>query len=96
MLLCVAAWCLAAQVPASPDFVISPTGDDKAPGTVSRPFRTLDHARDAVRSFRKAHPNLHRPVQVLLQSGVYELAEDLFNLTPEDSRNARIANALYR
>jgi hypothetical protein len=38
------------------DFVVSPTGDDRADGTPRAPFRTIARARDAVRTLRRKQP----------------------------------------
>jgi hypothetical protein len=32
---------------------VSPTGDDKAPGTEDQPFRTIEHARDVIRTLNR-------------------------------------------
>lgn len=63
------------------DLVVSPTGDDNAPGTVERPLRTPQRARDLLR------PKLagaDRDLTILLRGGEYCLDESL-TLGPEDS-----------
>jgi len=36
------------------EFYVSPSGDDRNPGTRVKPFRTLERARDAVREMKKS------------------------------------------
>jgi hypothetical protein len=52
-------------------FFVSPSGDDSNPGTKSRPFATLERARDAVRAQKQLHPD--RDYTVQLRGGVYHL-----------------------
>jgi hypothetical protein len=62
------------------------TGSDKAAGTAAAPFRTLNGARDAIRSLKgKGLPP--GGVRVAIHSGTYRLAEP-FALGPEDSGTA--------
>ena len=44
-----AAVCPVAPAALAAEFHVSPTGSDQGPGTRTRPFRTLEAARDAVR-----------------------------------------------
>jgi len=60
-------------------FFVSPQGSDANPGTMARPFKTLEAARDAM---RKADHT--EKVVVWLRAGVYE-REKTFRLTAEDS-----------
>ena len=62
------------------EFFVSPDGDDSDGGTRDRPFRTLDKARDAVRSVE----DNERGVTVYLYGGTYEL-EKSFELDARDS-----------
>src|SRR5256886_17705503 len=50
--------------------VVSPTGDDSAPGTAARPVRTLAHARDLARAAAA-------PVTVSLTDGTYRMSAPL-------------------
>lgn len=59
------------------EFYVSPSGNDDWAGTASRPFASLQRARDAARSAEK-------PVTVCLRKGTYYLASTL-ELGPEDS-----------
>lgn len=72
-------------------YYVSPDGDDRWDGTVSKPnnqrtngpFATIARARDAVREL-KSHGELSKPVFVYIQRGTYYLNEPLV-FTPEDS-----------
>jgi hypothetical protein len=74
---------IAAAAPLSAaDFSVAPSGDDAGPGSLARPFATLERARDAVRAARRRNPN--RDYSVALRGGTYRLARTLvFSL--EDS-----------
>ncbi len=78
------------------DFYISPQGDDDGPGTLQKPFRTLQCAREAVRKLKSdcsgKIPN--GGVTVWLRGGRYELSEP-FILGPQDS-GAKSSPAVYR
>jgi hypothetical protein len=62
-------------------FYVAPTGSDAAQGTVDRPFRTLERARDAVREAgrwaREPDGTLRRDLIVEIAGGTYELKEPL-------------------
>jgi hypothetical protein len=64
---------------------IAPTGNDANMGTASRPFATLDRARDAVRALKRERKFHGATINVI--GGIYELARPL-ELTPEDSGTA--------
>lgn len=64
------------------EFFVSPTGDDRAPGTFDRPFATLAHARDVVRKHDCGDEC--RGVTVWLRGGTYAL-DKTFVLTAADS-----------
>jgi hypothetical protein len=57
------------------DFVVSPEGDDAAPGTSDKPFATLIRAQEAVRN--KLAGGLKKDVNVLLRGGTYSITEPL-------------------
>jgi len=65
------------------DVYVAPGGDDSAPGTMERPFKSPARARDAVRELKKAGP-----VTVHLRGGTYFFSEPLV-LTPQDSGTAQ-------
>ncbi|RPH30507.1 right-handed parallel beta-helix repeat-containing protein, partial [bacterium] len=68
------------------EFYVSPRGSDENAGTLKRPFRTLEHARDAVRALRH-EGRLALPATVYLRQGIYTLAAP-FSLLPEDGGSA--------
>ncbi len=69
----------------SADFVVAPTGNDSAAGSIDRPFTTMARAIAAVREVRKKAPT--KPLTVLIRGGSYELAEPI-QFKPEDSGSA--------
>ncbi|MFH1237792.1 MAG: right-handed parallel beta-helix repeat-containing protein [Candidatus Aenigmatarchaeota archaeon] len=79
--LIVVAQASAAQYPVN--FYVSPDGNDANPGTLEQPFRTLERARDAVRSLKNAGQFVS-PVEIMIRGGTYPLAQP-FVLRPEDS-----------
>ena len=60
---------------------VAPSGNDRIPGTKSRPIRTLLHARDLV---RKLDHSMHHDLIVSLAQGTYTLSHPL-SLGPRDS-----------
>lgn len=66
-------------------FYVSPQGNDDHPGTLARPFQSLEKARDQIREL-KEQGALRAPVTVFLRKGTYELNEP-FVLTSADSGN---------
>lgn len=70
---------------ATPWFTVAPDGDDANPGTATRPFRTLERARDAVRERRKQGPLPAGGVAIVLKDGVYPRLTGSFALSAEDS-----------
>ena len=81
-----AAIALATLVPAGGGVTlhVAPTGSDANPGTASRPFATLERARDAVRALKRDGKLAARGVTVEVRGGIYELQKPL-ELTAEDS-----------
>jgi hypothetical protein len=73
---------------ATPWFTVAPEGDDANPGTVARPFRTLERARDALRERRQREPLPPGGVAIVLKSGVYPRLKESFALTADDSGTA--------
>ena len=71
-----------AAPPPTPDFTVAPNGNDASPGTPDQPFRTLERARDAVRT--KIAAGLDHDLLVVLRGGRYDLASP-FILGPDDS-----------
>lgn len=60
---------------------VAPGGDDGGPGSLDRPFATLERAQAEVRRLRQDAPD--RGVTVLLRGGTYRLAQPL-RFGPED------------
>jgi len=68
----------------SKNFFVSPKGRDTGSGTKSAPFASFDRARQAVRSYKKAHPKEN--ITVWFWGGVYTITEPIV-FSPEDSAN---------
>ncbi len=60
---------------------VSPSGNDRNPGTKDQPVRTLQHARDLV---RRLNQKMSADITVYLSGGVHRLTEPLA-LDPADS-----------
>jgi hypothetical protein len=60
---------------------VAPDGNDENRGTLTEPFATLQHAREAVRKSKKAGT---KPVTVYLRKGVYHLSRPV-TFTEDDS-----------
>jgi PKD repeat protein len=67
-------WPHAGSMAASREFFVAPDGSDANPGTLQLPFRTLERARDAVRSTSRPFTG---DVVVNVRAGAYELATTL-------------------
>jgi len=67
------------------DFHISPNGNDKAPGTLDKPFATVTRARDAVRNLITS--GMERDILVSIHGGAYHLKETIV-FTLADSASA--------
>lgn len=72
---------------------VSPQGDDTGLGTAARPFKTLERARDALRS-RRASEGLPDGAEVRIYPGDYQVRQTFF-LTAEDS-GTETAPIVYR
>ena len=68
------------------DFYVAPNGQDTNSGTQTKPFATLERARDAIRELKQQGP-LQEPVTVRLQGGTYPLSREV-RFSPEDSGTA--------
>ena len=67
---------------------VSLEGNDASPGTRTRPFATLERARDAIRHLKKNRGPPKGGVKVLVRGGRYFLARPL-TLGPADSGTER-------
>lgn len=65
-------------------YTVAPDGHDDNPGTETRPFATLEGARDAIRRMKQTGRLPVGGIQVELRQGVYELAQP-FALSTDDS-----------
>src|SRR3954471_14584176 len=54
---------------AAADFYVASTGADINPGTVDKPFATIDHARQAARALAGKEP-----ITVTVRAGIYYLS----------------------
>ena len=68
------------------DFHVATNGDDTTPGTLEKPFATLERARDAVRVSRAGKPYVEATLEahIVVHGGTYRLAKTLV-LEPLDS-----------
>ncbi|MFC1479087.1 LamG-like jellyroll fold domain-containing protein [Planctomycetota bacterium] len=57
------------------DFYVSADGNDKNPGTKSKPFASVERACDAVRKLKKK--GLKKNIKVLIRAGMYQLSKPL-------------------
>ncbi len=69
---------------AAQQFYIAPDGADTNPGTKSKPFATLEQARDAIREHRAQKGLPNGGVTVYLREGTYPVRKT-FTLDPQDS-----------
>ncbi|MBN2377392.1 MAG: right-handed parallel beta-helix repeat-containing protein [Sedimentisphaerales bacterium] len=81
------------QLPALPapavQFYVAPTGNDTGDGSQKNPFRTLERARDAIRSLKQAHSGSlpKGGIRIMIGGGKYFWDRTL-ELTSEDSGTA--------
>ena len=73
---------------------VASDGDDANPGAASKPFATLERARDEIRAIKKAKGLPTGGVAVTVRGGLYAL-DRAFELTAEDSGEAK-APIVYR
>src|SRR5215213_6608611 len=79
-------WSVALQIRAS-DFYVSPLGFDTNAGTASKPFASLERARQAVRDSQQTRTGSGRAVRVTLLGGDY-IRTNSFELSAPDSGEA--------
>lgn len=68
----------------SQNFYVSPSGSDSNPGTLEKPFASLNRARDMVRKLKKNKGIPNGGITVFIRGGNYRL-DSPFELTAEDS-----------
>ncbi len=78
---------LASLSPARADFFIAPSGADANAGTKSKPFATLEGARDTIRAGIARGTGKRKPITIWLRGGDY-LRTKAFELTAADSGTA--------
>lgn len=71
------------SVVAAQSFYVSPNGADSNPGTLAAPFKTLERARDAVRT---VNSNMSQDIYVYLRGGHYPVTQPV-EFTSLDSGN---------
>jgi hypothetical protein len=83
------------QAQKTKDFYVSPKGSDKNPGSIQKPFYSLEKAKAAVRAYLSSDKNdRHQAVTVYLRGGIYSL-DSAFVLRAEDS-GEKDAPIIYR
>lgn len=75
-------------------YFVAADGDDANPGTKERPFRTLEHARDALRQLKRAGGLPAGGAEVCLRGGDYRVTQP-WELSAEDS-GTETAPIVYR
>jgi hypothetical protein len=78
---------LLSSSPSKMEYVVSPSGNDLNPGTREKPFRTIEHARDALRNLRKTVSLPEGGATIWLEKGVYRL-DATFRLDSTDGGDA--------
>jgi hypothetical protein len=53
---------------------VAVNGNDANPGTVDRPFATIEHARDVIRTIRK---NMQSSIEVVIHGGTYSISHSI-------------------
>ena len=71
------------------DFYVAINGNDQNPGTKSKPFASLERARDAVRELKSKNGGISEPVTVWIRGGEYYLHRT-FELEKEDSGSENV------
>ena len=64
------------------DFYVATDGDDRNPGTLARPFRTVERARDAVRELKQGD-RFNRALTVMIRGGTYQLSQSITFSSPD-------------
>jgi hypothetical protein len=62
-------------VSSAQEFFVNPAGDDAAPGTKAKPFKTIGRARDKIREYNLTGNN--KSITVWISGGEYRLSETL-------------------
>jgi hypothetical protein len=74
-------------------YYVNPNGDDANPGTITSPFRTLQHARDVVRT---VNTNMTGDIYVYLRGGTYPVSSTIdFGSADSGTNGHRIVYSAY-
>src|SRR4051794_21640506 len=65
---------MAASAATQATYYVDPSGNDGNPGTITSPFRTLQHARDVVRT---VNANMTGDINVFLRGGTYPVSSSI-------------------
>ncbi len=84
----------AAVAPPQKQFIVATTGNDHNPGTLNKPFATLERARDAIRELKLRGGLPTGGVTVSIRGGTYALAKT-FELSEQDA-GTQTAPIVYR
>ncbi len=76
------------------EFVVSLSGSDRNPGTIDKPFATLERARDAIRELKQKNTLPFGGAVVFIRGGTYHLSKT-FELTEKDSGTEK-SHTTYR
>ena len=66
------------------EFFVSTNGNDSNPGTIDKPFATLQRARNSIREYKKSYPLPDGGIVVWIRGGTYSLLKS-FILSKQDS-----------
>src|SRR2546421_11278371 len=89
---------LAASTPASAatqaTYYVAPDGDDANAGTITAPFKTLQHARDVVRT---VNSTMSGDINVYLRGGNYPVSSTIdFTSADSGTNGHRVVYAAYQ
>src|SRR4051812_31176667 len=74
-------------------YYVAPSGDDTNPGTITSPFRSLQHARDVVRT---VNANMTGDIDVYLRGGSYPVSGAVeFGPADSGTNGYRVRYAAY-
>ncbi len=77
-------------------YYVSPDGSDTSPGTESKPFATINHARDSVRSYKDKNKESLGNICVFFREGHYKIANSVvFSEIDSAPAGARIFYRAY-
>ena len=66
------------------EFFVATNGNDSNPGTINKPFATLQKARDEIRKYKKTNPLPDGGIVVWIRGGIYSFPKS-FILNKQDS-----------